>query len=163
MRSRLAVLAVLVTLACLTAAAPTLAADAKGELTFSASLFNPDAGSTVWSGTGEYLIPVGKYLVAGPSLSLFDAGEVGGGAAGAALEVNLSKGPGLFFGGAAHKLTGDAADAADYTYEARAGLKLGAGKWFAKLTASQVWSKAEDGATTDPDGTSFQAGIGARF
>ncbi len=139
-----------------------LAAPAKGELTFSASLFNPDAGETVWQGTGEYLFPVGSYLVLGPSVSLFDLGPTDGGAAGVAGEVNL-KGPGLFFGAAAHKPTGDAADAVDYTYEARAGLKLGSGRWFAKLTASQVWSKGADGATTDPDGTSFQAGIGARF
>ena len=163
MRSRLAVLAVLATLAWLSAATPAMAADAKGELTFSASLFNPDAGATIWSGTGEYLIPVGKYLVAGPSLSLFDAGEADGGAAGGALEVNLSKGPGLFFGGAAHKLTGDAADAADYTYEARAGFKLGGERGGAKIYASQTWAKQESGATVDPGGTAVNAGLYLRF
>jgi len=133
-----------------------------GEATFSASLWNPNEGDTTWSATGEYLFPLGP-LVVGPSISMFDLGPVDGGSAGVAGEFNLTGKAGLFIGGAAHKLTGDAADFADYTYEARAGLKLGTGKWFAKLYASQVWSKAADGAVTDPDGTSFQAGIGARF
>ena len=155
---------ILAVLFALAATGAIYAADAKGELTFSASLFNPDAGSMVWSGTGEYLFPLGdSTFLFGPSISLFDGGGFDGGAAGVAAEFNFGKkcGPGI--GGAAHKLTGDAADQADYTYEARAFFKCGSEHAFVKFTASQVWSKAESGATTDPDGTSVQGGLGWRF
>lgn len=120
------------------------AAPAKGELTFSASLFNPDAGATTWSGTSEYLMPAGKYIVAGPSVSLFDKGATEGGAFGAALEVNLMKGPGLFFGGSLQKPTGDLDDIANWVYGLRAGVKLGKGAWFAKLYLAQMWADMDD-------------------
>jgi len=143
---------------------PTLALPAKNELTFSASLFNPDDGTTVWTATGELLLGIsGGHLLLGPSVSLFDAGDTDGGAYGAALEWNLTGKQGLFVGGAAHVPNGDLADAYDYDYSARAGVKLGTERWFGKLFASQVWTQAADGSTTDPDGTSFQAGIGARW
>lgn len=146
------------------AAYPILAAE-QNELTFSASLFNPNDGPTVFTGTGEFLIPIGGgAFMLGPSLSLFDGGDFEGGEYGVAAELNVGGktcGPGL--GGAVHVPTGDAADLVDYTYQARAFFKCGSAHAFSKLMASQVWSKAEDGATTEPDGTRFTAGIGWRF
>jgi len=141
----------------------TFAAPAKDELTLSASLFNPDNGDTVWSATGEYLIGIGGNFLLGPSVSMFDLGKVDGNSIGVAGELGVGKTSGLFLGGAVHVLGGDAGDAADYTGEARVGIKFGGQRGFVKLFASQVWSKAADGAVSDPDGTSFQAGLGLRF
>src|SRR5262245_18530588 len=133
--------------ACLAVASigPALAAP-KNELPFSASLFNPDNGTTVWSATGEVLLGLGSgRILLGPSLSMFDAGDTDGNAVGAALEFNVTGKQGLFFGGAAHKANGVIADTYDYDYSARAGVKLGTERWFAKLYASQVWTKQADG------------------
>jgi hypothetical protein len=137
---------------------------AQSELSFSAEMFDPKKGDTVWSATAEWLIPVaGGPLLVGPSVSKFDAGWLDGGAAGIAAEINLGKvcGPGI--GGAAHKPIGDSGDQVNLTYEARLFFKCGTEHAFVKFTASQLWSRAEAGAVTDPDGTSFDGGIGWRF
>lgn len=136
---------------------------AKAELTFAAALFNPSEGESVWSGTGEMLFPIAGNLIAGPTVSLFDLGETDGGSFGVAGELGVGKTSGLFVGAAVSKNTGDAADAAEYTGQARLGVKFGGDKGFVKLYASQTWSQAEDGARTDPDGTAFNAGLGLRF
>lgn len=135
----------------------------KSELTFAASLFNPTEGETVWSGTGEMLFPIIGNLIAGPSVSLFDFGPIDGGSFGIASELGVGKTSGLFVGAAINKLTGDAADLAEYTGQARLGVKFGGQKGFVKLYASQTWSQNEAGARTDPDGTAFNAGLGLRF
>jgi hypothetical protein len=150
-------------LAFLAATSPALAAPAKDELTFSAALANPNKGDTSWAATGEYLIGVGSTFVFGPSIGLFDTGTLNGGAIGVAGEVAVGKTSGLFLGGALHKLTGDAADAADYTAEARAGLKFGTERGGVKVYASQVWSRDKAGAVTDPAGTQVTAGVFLRF
>jgi hypothetical protein len=160
MRLRIAVIAALAILASM---GGILAAPAKDELTFSASLVNPNNGTTVWSGTGEYLIGVAGTLLVGPSVTLFDLGPVQGGSVGVTGEFGVGKTSGLFVGAALKKLTGDAADAADYTGEARAGIKFGGERGFAKLYLSQVWSQAGSGEISKPDGTSFVAGLGLRF
>jgi hypothetical protein len=145
-------------------ATPVTAAVGKDELTFSANLFNPNQGDTVWNATGEFLIGVGKTgaFKIGPSVSAFDLGPVDGTSYGVAGEFGFPK-SGLFAGGALHALSGDAKDVADYTAEARLGVKFGGERGFAKLYLSQVWSQATDGAVTDPDGTAFTAGLGLRF
>lgn len=137
---------------------------AKTEVTFSAALSNPKEGDTSWMATGELLVPLagGPFLI-GPSMSLFDTGPTDGGSFGVAGELNVGKTSGLFLGGALQKLVGDASDLAEYTGQVRAGFKGGGEHWFAKLFASQTWSREKDGAVTDPDGTSFQAGLGVRF
>ena len=135
----------------------------KSELTFSASLFNPTDGETVWSGTGEMLFPIFGNLIAGPSVSLFDLGKTDGGSFGVASELGIGKTSGLFVGAAVSKPTGDAADEYTYSGQARFGVKFGGQHCFVKVYASQTWSKAEDGAVTDPDGTAFNAGLGLRF
>jgi hypothetical protein len=99
---------------------------AQSELSFSAEMFDPKKGDTVWSATAEWLIPVaGGPLLVGPSVSKFDAGWLDGGAAGIAAEINLGKvcGPGI--GGAAHKPIGDSGDQVNLTYEARLFFKCG--------------------------------------
>jgi len=135
----------------------------KSELTFAATLFNPSEGDTVWSGTGEMLFPIAGNFIAGPSVSLFDLGPVDGGSFGVAGELGVGKTSGLFVGAAVNKLTGDAADAADYTGQARFGVKFGGQHGFVKVYASQTWSQNEAGNRTDPDGTAFNAGLGLRF
>lgn len=134
----------------------------KSEVSLSASAFNPADGPTVWSGTAEFLFPIGP-LVVGPSVSLFDLGDTDGGWFGVAGEFNLTGKAGLFVGGSVNKPTGDAADQADYTAQARAGVKFGSGKGFVKVYASQTWSQLADGSRVDPDGTAFNAGLGLRF
>ena len=106
---------------------------------------------------------VGGNLLLGPSVSIFDTGPTDGYSAGVAGELGVGKVSGLFIGGALHKLGGDAADLAEYTGEARLGVKFGGARGFVKLYASQTWSRDKAGATTDPDGTAFQAGLGLRF
>ena len=135
-----------------------------GELTFSAAAFKPNDGGTSWSATGEYLIPLaGGPLLFGPSVSIFDGPGFDGGEFGVAGEVNFGKKCGPGFGGALHRPFGDAADSADYTGEVRAFFKCGTEHAFVKFTGAQTWSKAADGAVTDPDGTSFLGGVGWRF
>jgi hypothetical protein len=148
----------------LLAISSAICAPSKGELTFSASLFNANEGPTVWSGTGEYLIPIGHHLLFGPSVALFDAGETDGGSVGVAGEVNIGGGKcGPGFGAAVYRPLGDAADLADYTGEARVFFKCGSEHAFVKFTGTQTWSKNADGAVTDPDGTKVLAGLGWRF
>lgn len=163
MRQYLALAVLFVTLAFLAATDPIQAATANDELTFSASLFNPNDGTTVYTATGEYLIGLGGNFLLGPSVRLFDAGDTDGGSFGVAAELGVGKTSGFFLGGALHKLTGDAADVADYTGEARAGVKFGGERGFAKLYLSQVWSQQADDSVTDPNGTAFVAGLGLRF
>lgn len=162
MRHRPVLLAVLAILTALAASGPVLAADARGELSFSAALFNPNDGGTAWSARAEYLIPLGP-LYFGPSGELFDGPGTNGGAVGAAGEVHFGKKCGPGFGAAAYKPTGDSADAADLLYEVRALFECGSGSAAVKFTARQVWSKDASGATTDPDGTQVDAGVVWRF
>src|SRR5262245_51382770 len=76
--------------ACLgVAAAGPIQKQGKDELTFSASLFNPNEGDTVWTATGEYLIGVSPHLLIGPSLSMFDTGPTDGTAFGLAGELGF--------------------------------------------------------------------------
>ena len=147
----------------LAVAAPVLAADGKGELSFSASLFNPNDGGSSWTARAEYLIPAGDYVYFGPSGELSDGPGYNAGAVGGAFEVHLGKTCGPGFGAAAYKPTGDAADATNLLYEARALFECGSQNAALKLTARQVWSKDSAGATTDPDGTQFDAGVVWRF
>lgn len=164
MTSRLRpILSLIVVLAiALCATGPVLAADAKGELSFSAALWNPNDGGTSWSARAEYLIPLG-HLYFGPSGELFDGPGTDGGAVGVAGEFHLGKKCGPGFGAAAYKPTGDTADAADLLYEVRAIFECGSGSAAVKFTGRQVWSKAADGAVTDPDGTQVDAGVVWRF
>lgn len=150
-------------IACFAITVSAAGVPAKSELTFSASAFKPADGSTVWSGTGEMLYPIFGNLIAGPSVTLADLGDVQGGAFGVAGELGVGKTSGLFLGAAVLKNTGDLADQAEYTGQARVGVKFGGQHGFVKVYASQTWSRAEDGATTDPDGTAFNAGLGLRF
>lgn len=150
--------------AVLLAGAAALAGPNPGELSFGASLFNPDDGKSVWSATGEYLIPLGaSHLYAGPSGSVFNGNDFDGGAAGVAGEFHFGELCGPGFGGAAHKTFGDAADQAEYTYEARALFECGNEHAAVKFTGRQVWSKAKDGATTEPDGTRVEGFFVFRF
>lgn len=162
--TRLYILPVIVAvLAVLATSVPVLAAS-KDELTFSAALSNPNDGTTTWAATGEYLIGTGLgTLLVGPSVTLFDLGPTQGGSIGVTGELGVGKTSGFFLGAALKKLTGDAADVADYTGEARAGIKFGGERGFAKLYLSQVWSQAASGDVSKPDGTSFVAGLGLRF
>lgn len=150
-------------LAVLLAGAAAFAGDAPGELSFAASLFNPKDGGSSWQARSEYLIPAGDYVFWGPSGEVFDGPKTDGGAIGAALEVHMGKKCGPGFGAAAHKLFGDAADQANWTYEARALFECGTSTAAFKATARQVWSKDEAGATTEPDGTIVDAGVVWRF
>lgn len=136
---------------------------ANDELTFSASLFNPNDGPTVWSGSGEFLIGVGGNFLLGPSVGLFDTGSTDGGQVGVAGKLRIGKTSGLFVGGAVHKLTGDAADAAKYTGDARAGVDFGGQRGFVTLYAQQTWAQNESGERSSPEGTSVFAGVGLRF
>ena len=153
----------LIAVCLMTLATLTFAAPANDELTMSASLFNPNDGDTMWSATGEYLIGLTPHFILGPSLSLYDLGDTDGTAFGLAGELGIGRTSGLFLGGALHALGGDAGDTADFTGEARFGVKFGGERGFVKMYASQVWSQAADHARTSPDGTSFQAGLGLRF
>lgn len=144
------------------AAGAWAAAPDKGELSFGASAFKPDDGKTAWEAKGEYLIPFG-HIYAGPSLSLFNGDGFDGGAVGGALELHFGKKCGPGFGGAAYKLFGDAADAAKYTYEVRGLFECGSEHAFVKFIGREVYSKAEDGAVTEPDGTRFDGFVGWRF
>ena len=152
----------LAVLACMMVAGMAWAAP-KGELTFSASAFNPTNGGNVWNLTGEYLIPVAGNLLIGPSVSMFDAGPFDGGSFGVTGELGVGKTSGLFLGASVLKPTGDASDVVDYTGQARLGVKFGGTKGFVKVYASQTWSQQPDGAIIDPDGTAFNAGLGLRF
>lgn len=139
-----------------------IAGDNPGELSFAGSLYNPKDGGTSYSLRSEYLAPLG-HLYLGPSGEIFDGPGTDGGAVGIAGEVHLGKKCGPGFGGAAHKLFGDAADNAAYTYEVRALFECGTESAAFKATARQVWSRAEDGATEEPDGTRVDAGVVWRF
>ena len=151
-------------LAVLLAGAAAFAGDAPGELSFAATLFNPDDGGTTWSARSEYLIPLaGGPLYAGPSGEIFDGPGFDGGAVGVAGEFHIGKTCGPGFGGAAHKLFGDASDQAAWTYELRALFECGNQHAALKITGRQVWSRAEDGAVTEPDGKRFDAGVVWRF
>jgi hypothetical protein len=152
----------LVAMVCVLCVVPAFA-KAADELTFSASLFNPNQGPTTWAGNGEYLIGVSNNVLIGPSVGLFDLGETDGGQVGVAGKVRIGKKSGLFVGGALHKLTGDAADAADYTADARAGLDFGGEKGFVTVYAQQTWAQNDAGDRTSPEGTSVVAGVGLRF
>lgn len=147
----------------LLAVAVPCAAEAKGELSFSASLFHPNDGGSSWTARSEYLIPAGDYVYFGPSGELSDGPGYNAGAIGGAFEVHMGKTCGPGFGAAAYKPTGDAADAANLLYEVRALFECGSGSAAIKLTGRQVWSKDAAGATTDPDGTQFDAGVVWRF
>ena len=150
----------LIAVACMMVVAGAWAATS--ELTFSANAFKPKDGGTTYAGQLEMLFPVGPFL-AGPSVSVFHGDDFHGNAFGVAGEWNLGEkcGPGI--GVAVHKPGGDAADLADLTGEIRAFFKCGSDKAFLKATARQVWSQAADGARSDPDGTSVDAGIGWRW
>jgi hypothetical protein len=165
MKAYLTLFVAILAVVALAASAPAYCgAPAKSELTFSAAAFQPKDGGSSWSLTGEYLIPIGDGpFLFGPSASIFDGPGTDGGAFGLAAAFNFGKtcGPGL--GGAVHRLTGDAADAAAYTYEARAFFKCGSEHAFVQILAAQTWSRAADGATTDPDGTAVLGGLGWRF
>lgn len=151
-------------LAVLLTCAVAFAGDATGELSFSAALWNPDAGGTSWSARSEYLIPLGGGpIYAGPSGDIFDGPGVNGGSVGVAGEVHVGKTCGPGFGGAAYKPFGDLADDTDYTYEIRAVFECGNEKAAVKVTGRQVWSRTVDGATIDPDGKRFDAGVVWRF
>jgi hypothetical protein len=148
------------------AGALAFAGAARDEFTFSAELFNPNTGDTVWSATGEYLIGLGNTgaFRMGPSISMFDLGSEGGDGQsyGLAVEFGFPK-SGLFVGAGGHWWSGNAADLADKSADLRAGVKIGQERWFAKLFASQVWAEQADGSRIDPDGMSAQAGLGVRF
>lgn len=149
--------------AVLFAVLPAVASPTKDELSFSASLFNANEGSTVWSANGEYLIGLGASFLAGPSVGIFDLGDTDGGRFGVAGKLRVGKDGGFFVGGALHKLTGDAADSASLTAEARAGVDFGGQNAFAEFMALQRWSRSVGGAVTDPDGTAVTAGLVLRF
>jgi hypothetical protein len=137
-------------------------AGGKDEITLSGTYVNPDAGATAWAFTGEYLIAAGPFVI-GPSFSIFDGGEVDGNALGLAGELNLTGLSGLFVGGAAHRLGGDAGDVADYTYEARAGFKFGDGNGFCKVYVAKTWTDTGEGDLVAPDGVTGVLGVGLRF
>lgn len=165
MRLTRCLLLLLIVAACgLVATNSAYCGEAKNEATFAATFDNPKEGDSSWAATGEVLVPVGHspFLI-GPSIQLFDTGPTDGGALGGTVEMNFGKKSGLFGGLSIVKLAGDAADLAEYQGEGRVGLKLGTEGWFAKVYASQTWSRDKAGAVTDPDRTSFVAGIGARF
>ena len=158
------ILAVLCLIAFLPLSLDPAMAAGKDELTLSGTYVNPDAGPTAWAANAEYLIGVGDYFVLGPSFSLFDAGGgTDGNAFGVAGELNLTGLSGLFVGGAAHKLGGDAADVADYTYEARAGFKLGDGAGYFKIYLAKTWTDTGEGALVAPDALTGVVGLGLRF
>ena len=141
---------------------PATASDRADELTLAGTYVNPNAGPTVWSLTAEYLAAAGPFVI-GPSFTVFDGADSDGSAIGLAAEWNTTGFSGLFFGGAVHKLTGDAGDTADYTAEARAGVKMGGGRGFFKAYVARTWAKGVSGDVEDPDNTHAVMALGLRF
>ena len=138
-------------------------ASGKDELTFSANLFNGKTGPTVYEANTEFLVGLTKSLYAGPSVGFWDAGDTDGGRVGVAGKLRIGDGGGFFVRAAAHKLTGDAADVADYTGEVGAGIDVGGPHAFAEFQALQRWSRSSTGEISDPEGTAFTAGLVLRL
>lgn len=146
-----------VLMATVTAGSPAVA----NEFTASGTWAKPDNGHSVWSAQGEVLFG-NKRIVAGPSVAYQDLGDaLKGGSVGAAAEVKIL---GPFWAGAAvHYLVGDLSDAAEYTGEVRAVLKIGTGRVFGKVQAARVWARDAEDTITDPEGTEALAGLGVRW
>ena len=141
---------------------PVTASDRADELTLAGSYINPNDGHTAWALTAEYLAAAGPFVI-GPSFTIFGSGESDGNALGLAAEWNTTGFSGLFLGGALHMLNGDAGEVADYTAEARAGVKMGGGRGFFKAYLAKVWTKGLSGEVSDPDSVQGVAALGLRF
>ena len=161
MRLRPAVLFVLFTLACLAATGPLLAAP--DELTFSGAASNPNQGPSTFALNLQYLIGVGGNFLIGPTATLYDVGDTDGGLFGFTGKVRIGQTSGFWIGGRLQKPSGDVADQVKYVGDLLAGLDVGTSHAFATFYASRTYSRDKAGATVDPDGTNFNAGIGWRF
>lgn len=145
------------------AAGPILAATAADELTFSASARNPNEGDTTFQLNIQYLLGASGNFLIGPSVSMFDAGDTDGGLFGLTGKLRIGKKSGFWVGGRLQKPSGDAADQVEYVGDLLAGVDVGTEHAFATFYASQTYSREKSGATVDPDGTNFNAGLGWRF
>lgn len=140
-----------------------LAAPAPDELTFSANANNPNEGPTTFQLNIQYLIGVTGNFLLGPTVGLFDAGETDGGLFGVTGKLRVGKTSGFWVGASLQKPSGDVADQVSYLGDLLAGYDVGTKHAFATFYASRRYSRETSGATVDPDGTNFNAGIGWRF
>ena len=159
---KLATLFVLMSLAAvpLALAATGRAAD---ELTFSASASNPNDGQTTFDLNVQYLIGAAGNFLLGPTVTMFDAGETDGGLFGVAGKLRIGKTSGFWLGFRVQKPSGDVADSVDYAADGLAGFDVGTEHVFATFYGGRTWTRDKAGATTNPEGTNFNAGLGWRF